>query len=126
MANSSGVNGSPTPPSNTPPSGISPSGTPPSDFKSLQSGSSSGLNLSSDQMSQVQTVRSNGGYSGPISPLEIWFMEHAGGDPIEGIVMYQRFIQSMMMTCITGLSGSQKASMDRQKQADQQAYGGMA
>jgi|GEM_PF-5993798 len=126
MADSSGVSGLPTPPSNTPPSGIPPSGTASGDFKGLPSAGASGLNLSSDQMNQVQNIRSNAGYNGPISPLEIWFMEHAGGDPIEGIVMYQRFIQSMMMTCITGLSGTQKASMDRQKQADQQAYGGMA
>ncbi len=85
-----------------------------------------GLNLTSNQMDQVNNARAEGGFGGPISPLEIWFLEHSGDDPIAGILAYQRFINSMMLTAVTGMSGASRASMERQKQSDRQAYGNMA
>lgn len=100
-----------------------PSGDVPSDF---QGTSKSGLqNLTQQQMREIHDQRSKNGYSGPLSPLEKWFMDHAKGNPLEGIVMYQRFMQSMMMTTVTSMSTTSSRALQRQKDQDRESYGGM-
>ncbi|MCH9611459.1 MAG: hypothetical protein S4CHLAM81_09560 [Chlamydiales bacterium] len=124
MADTGGVGGLGTPQGPKGPEHMGPAGDPAADFKMVKGQKE--LNLTADQSKQIKELRSDNGFSGPISPLEMWFMEHSGGDPIKGIMMYQRFIKSMMMTTLTSMTGMQRASMQRQKQADRQAYGGMA
>ena len=107
-----------------------PTGDVPENFKGLKGSKGlEGMGLSSKQKSDIQGARSDGGFGGPISPLEMWFMQHSGKGMegmMKGIMMYRRFMMSMMMTCVTGMSTVSKASMQRQKQADRQSYGGMA
>lgn len=101
-----------------------PSGDVPSDLNG-PSKSNAPLNLTQQQMEEVREQRSKGGYSGPLSPLEKWFMDHSGGNPVLGIMMYQRFMQSMMMTTITSMSTTSSRALQRQKDQDRQSYGGM-
>ena len=124
MVDSGGVGGFHMPPSGEA-KGVGSAGSDQPEFQGLEQKGDKKIDLTKDQMDQIHQMRLAGGFGGKISPLEMWFMQHTGGDPVEGEKVYQHFMNSMMMTAITGMSTSSRQALQRQKQHDREAYGGM-